>query len=143
MNGVFIDSNIFLKLLEGDSKVKNNFIRLTLENKLFRNTIVYSEVVYVFLRLSTGKKSFELKNMPALIQSKSNELKKVEALLNLAETLPLNSVIEKDSMHFVIEYGLLPNDALIAAACKYHDINKIATLDEDFERVEFLEIIKL
>ncbi|MCD6456980.1 MAG: PIN domain-containing protein [Methanophagales archaeon] len=35
----------------------------------------------------------------------------------------------------------MPNDALIAATCKHHGINKIATFDPDFERVDFLEII--
>ncbi|MDI6886841.1 MAG: PIN domain-containing protein, partial [archaeon] len=38
-------------------------------------------------------------------------------------------------------YKLLPNDALIAATCKHHSINKIATFDPDFKRVEFLEVI--
>ena len=40
-------------------------------------------------------------------------------------------------------YGLLPNDALIAATCKYYGISKIATFDEDFEKVDFLEIVKV
>jgi len=38
-------------------------------------------------------------------------------------------------------YGLLPNDALIAATCKHHEIRKIATFDPDFKRVDFLEVI--
>ncbi len=41
------------------------------------------------------------------------------------------------------EYGLLPNDALIAATCKYYGIKKIATFDDDFKRVDFLEVIDL
>ncbi len=36
---------------------------------------------------------------------------------------------------------LLPNDALIAATCKYYGIKKIATFDEDFKRVDFLEVV--
>ncbi|HDM36545.1 MAG TPA: PIN domain-containing protein, partial [Candidatus Syntrophoarchaeum butanivorans] len=35
----------------------------------------------------------------------------------------------------------LPNDALIAATCKYHGITRIATFDDDFRRVDFLEVI--
>ena len=41
------------------------------------------------------------------------------------------------------EYRLLPNDALIAATCKYYGIRKIATFDEDFERVDFLEVVEI
>ncbi|KYK28948.1 MAG: hypothetical protein AYK19_20365 [Theionarchaea archaeon DG-70-1] len=40
------------------------------------------------------------------------------------------------------KYGLLPNDALIAATCKMHGIKKIATFDKDFSRVDFLEIFE-
>lgn len=40
------------------------------------------------------------------------------------------------------KYRLLPNDALIAATCKYYGIRKIATFDEDFDRVGFLERVK-
>ena len=38
--------------------------------------------------------------------------------------------------------GLLPNDALIAATCKFYGIKKIASFDDDFKRVDFLEILK-
>ena len=41
------------------------------------------------------------------------------------------------------KYGLLPNDALIATTCKHHGINKIATFDSDFKRVDFLAVIEL
>jgi len=40
-------------------------------------------------------------------------------------------------------YKLLPNDALIAATCKHYGIKKIATFDEDFKRVEFLEVVEV
>ncbi|RJS75350.1 PIN domain-containing protein [Methanophagales archaeon] len=41
----------------------------------------------------------------------------------------------------ITKYGLLPNDALIAATCKHHGISKIATFDPDFKIVDFLETI--
>ncbi len=34
-------------------------------------------------------------------------------------------------------------NALIAATCKYYGIRKIATFDEDFERVYFLEVVEI
>jgi len=39
-------------------------------------------------------------------------------------------------------YGFLPNDAIIVATCKYYGIGKIATFDDDFKRVDFLEIVR-
>ena len=46
-------------------------------------------------------------------------------------------------MCVIEECNLLPNDALIAATCKYYSIKKIATFDEDFRRVDFIEVINL
>ena len=40
-------------------------------------------------------------------------------------------------------HRLLLNDALIAATCKYYGISKIATFDEDFARMDFLEVVKV
>ena len=39
------------------------------------------------------------------------------------------------------KFKLLPNDALIVATCKHYGIKKIATFDEDFRRVDFLELV--
>jgi len=38
-------------------------------------------------------------------------------------------------------YHLLPNDALIAVTCRHHGIDTIATFDDDFRRVDFLNVI--
>ncbi|ATZ61584.2 MAG: type II toxin-antitoxin system VapC family toxin [Methanosarcinales archaeon Met12] len=132
---------MFLKILEGNLEIRNKFLELCKDEKVFRNSIVYSEVVYVFLKLVTGKSSFELKKEPEVIKSKAQELEKVEALINIAENLPISNVIEEEARWIVQQYGLLPNDALIAATCKHYGIKKIATFDSDFKRVDFLEII--
>lgn len=41
----------------------------------------------------------------------------------------------------VMVYRLLPNDAAIAAACRYYEIKRIATFDRDFDRVDFLKVL--
>ncbi|WP_456329743.1 PIN domain-containing protein [Archaeoglobus sp.] len=47
------------------------------------------------------------------------------------------------SKKIVEKYKLLPNDALIAATCKHYGIKKIATFDEDFKRVNFLDVVEV
>lgn len=37
MNGVFIDSNIFLKILEGDEEIRRHFFALGQKKPLYRN----------------------------------------------------------------------------------------------------------
>ena len=66
-------------------------------------------------------------------------------LEDLTSTIIMVLYIDEKILHLSkrisFEYKLLPNDSLIAATCKHHDINKIATFDPDFKRVDFLEII--
>jgi len=57
--------------------------------------------------------------------------------------LPLTSEILFDSIKISWKYSLLPNDALIAATCKHYGIKKIATFDDDFKRVDFLEAVEI
>lgn len=65
-----------------------------------------------------------------------HEVFDVLEVINDVRDLKLIESIAKD-------YRLLPNDALIAATCKHYGIKKIATFDEDFKRVEFLEVVEV
>lgn len=40
-------------------------------------------------------------------------------------------------------YSLLSSDALIALTCRSNGIKRIATFDNDFKRVDFLEMVEL
>ena len=64
----------------------------------------------------------------------------VQPVLKLFTTLPL-AAEPSEVIGLIEEYGLMPADALIALTCKQHEINVIATLDEDFKRVPWLKII--
>ena len=77
----------------------------------------------------------------AILYVKTKPLEKIIIQNNLIKVLDLNTQIFKDYYLFSKIYGLPPNDALIAATCKHYGINKIATFDPDFKRVDFLEII--
>ena len=142
MNGVFIDSNVFLLLLEEDANAKNLLLNLVKQKyELFKNSIVFSEVLYTVLRAVTGLKPFELKKKGFVIDNEI--LRRVIKLLDITKSLELNEKIEILSLETMQKYNLLPNDALIAATCKYYGISKIATFDEDFEKVDFLEVVKV
>jgi len=54
--------------------------------------------------------------------------------------LDLNERITFSSFDISCTFRLLPNDALIAATCRFYGIKRIATFDKDFERVKFLEV---
>jgi len=138
MNGVFIDSNVFLEFLKGEEKAK-----VLLEKYLGPegciNDIVFSEVLFVYIKAETGRRSYELKGRPELMESV--ELDHIFELLGRYRMLDVGEVVASEAGDLIRKYGLLPNDALIAATCKYHGITRIATFDDDFRRVDFLEVI--
>jgi predicted nucleic acid-binding protein len=88
MNGVFIDSNVFIGVLEGEERAKN---ALESDGKLYKNSVVSSEVIYVYLKALTNKKSYELKRTPEEITG--TDLRDLKDLLRLAETLPITKEI--------------------------------------------------
>ena len=134
MNGVFIDSSVFLDFLEGKEKAKILLEEYSgLEGCI--NDIVFSEVVFVYIKAETGKKSYELKKKPELV--KSVELNDLVELLGRYRTLDVGEAVKSEAEKLITKYGLLPNDALIAATCKHHGIRKIATFDPALKELTF------
>jgi len=72
-----------------------------------------------------------------------NRLHTLNFLRSNLIVLSLEDTIFDASKKIIEKYRLLPNDALIAATCKHYGIKKIATFDEDFKRVEFLEVVEV
>jgi len=137
---VFFDSNVFLYHLADAKEIATVLIRKVEEGEItgYINDIVVSEVVYGYMRARTGLSPQSLKKKIHKISMDYSDLKE---LLNLFETLPLRT--GTDVIEFIEKYALLPNDALIVATCRDFGIKKIATFDEDFKRVDFLETVSL
>ena len=132
----FIDSNVILKYLEGDKRAESLLDKVDVG---FINPIIVSEVIYGYIRLTTDLKPYELKEKFHKLQIDLTPL--YESLLDF---VLLPSSITLNELKEVIEkYKLLPNDALIALTCKHYGITKIATFDDDFKRVDFLEVLIL
>ncbi len=127
----FADSNVIINHLEG----KLDLSELRSKYALYSNAIVFSEVFLVYLKAITGKKSYELKKNPELIVEKKDELEELFMLFEIFEELEINKEIRNLAYGFVKKYGLLPNDALILATCKFYGIKYLISFDGDFERV--------
>lgn len=148
---VFVDSSILVGLNLGDEKAKN-LVKALVEdgNILVINPIVYSETsfkVTLTLALRDGLRGvYDLrKNLEKYSWVYSRVIKSIETLMDAGilkiATIDWNTL--KLSAEIGEKYHLLTNDALIAATCKHYGIKKIATFDEDFKKVEFLEVIKV
>jgi len=141
MNGVFVDSNVIIHHLAGDNKAKEIIENVESGGDTgYINQIVVSEVIFICLKLKTKKSAFELKKAPDIV--KRVDLKNVYELLDIFIELPSDKGITRSAEDVIARYGLLPNDALIAATCKHHGIRKLATFNGDFKQVDFVEIIK-
>jgi len=126
----FVDSNVIINHLEGELDLSELRSKYT----LYSNAIVFSEVFMVYLKAITGKKSYELKRNPELVVEKKDELEELFMLFEIFEELEINKEIRNMAYEFVKKYGLLPNDALILATCKFYGIKYLISFDGDFER---------
>jgi hypothetical protein len=144
-----IDTTVLLKvILEGELEVLRKLSTYALyvpvnvlEEASFK--IIVSSVLdelntnkYSFYRM---KAEFEKGRGETLIVDRLHLLNSIKDKLVILE---LNEEIFDVSKEVIEKYRLLPNDAPIAATCKHCGITKIATFDEDFKRVDFLEMIE-
>ncbi len=146
----FLDSSVILRYFMGDSRARyiiENFPRFAV------NTIVYSEVSFNLLKLLYIEKHrrygfYDMKS--ALSNRDPDILRGYMITYSFLEELsiegrlvflPITMEVIKEANKIATQYGLLPNDSLIAATCKHYGITTIATFDEDFKRVPWLKVI--
>ncbi len=152
---VFIDTSVFIRhyygvdesikllnfaLNENDAVISPNVV----EETFFK--LLYIETERIFGK--TGKHTVKDRLMKHTekfrnVERYMNEFIFESIELGIVDLLEINRKILRMSIEIGFQYGLLPNDALIAATCRHYGIKKIATFDEDFERVDFLETVRL
>ena len=67
--------------------------------------------------------------------------KQIAFLQSYFTELEVNNEVKRAALDLMKRYGLLPNDAVIAATRKYYDIDVIASFDKGFKRVQWLKVI--
>jgi len=150
---VFLDTGFILSLLIETDKTEiarkffDNFDRT--KSSLITSISVYEETFYVGIRM-IAEDRLGIRNPYSLRDYiKRNGYDFADDYLdNMREVFDFLRVVNDTENLKVVEtmaknYRLLPNDALIAATCKHYGIKKIATFDDDFKRVDFLEIVKM
>ena len=147
---VLLNSSIIIRYFVGDSNAKEV---LEGHSKFAIDSIVYSEVAFNLLKLLYvdkygGYKSYDMKS--ALSGRDSYLLKGYRMLYSFIDELlseerlifrPITLDVVEEATRIAAEYGLLPNDSLIAATCKYYGISTIATFGEDYKRIPWLKVI--
>ena len=144
MSLVFIDSNVIIRYFAGDTMAKSLLEPIFYgDEQGYINSIVFSEVIFVVVKLLTGKKAYELKKNPEIVKNIFDKIRDhIQFLQQYFDELEINEEIKQLASEIIRDHGLLPNDSLIAATCKHYGISTIATFDEDFKRrIPWLKVI--
>ncbi|MDI9645270.1 MAG: type II toxin-antitoxin system VapC family toxin [Archaeoglobales archaeon] len=145
---IFIDSSAFLSFfMEGIDLFQK------LSGELVTSVNVIEEVVYILIKEKAREITKMDKHYDLLIYLRENPettskiaeevISDISAIIDYFGIMVLPTARYEEMFEIIKKYGLLPNDALIAATCKHYGIRKIATFDEDFKRVDFLEVLEL
>lgn len=150
---VFVDSSLLVRsLLAGDKGLEDLLCKyLDGELVLFIGLGVLEETYYKLISLVTQALTGKTGAHAVKREWKRNEdisknvKMRFDVLLELIDigailVVPTTMSTFKRSYEISREYGLFPNDALIAATCESYEIRKIATYDKDFGKVDFLEV---
>jgi predicted nucleic acid-binding protein len=143
---VFVDSSVIVGFFSGESKSVEVLDSLS-DCVLCINDVVFSEVAYKLMVLKFLERN-ERFRLYALKKDISDYVHVYEILREFTgrakmEVLQIDGKVITEAIDIGVKYALLPNDALIAATCKHYGIKKIATFDEDFKRVDFLEVVEI
>ena len=154
MEKIFIDANPFIYFLSNVKK-KADKVQQILENNendLYTSYAVLNEVKFRLLmnkaieEYKTDKKYELIKIVstnPELRTSVIERyLKFFLSISQLVKILDLDATTEKLACSLIIEYGLLPTDASIAAGMLKNNIKKILTDDSDFKKVDAVEVME-
>ncbi len=143
MSSACIDTNVIIKYYIGDREARR-VLEPVINGEItgFINNIIFSEVIFILFKLLADMKAYELKRKPEIVKEIIKKIdRQIMFLREYFIELEINESVKKTAIGIIRQYGLLPNDALIAATCKHYGIEKIITFDEDFKRIPWLKVI--
>lgn len=148
---IMVDTNVFYNFLFETELTEKATKIFELEGPLFTSFTVINETLYVISR-KIAERKFNIRSyrrFREFVSSNGYEhfLEELTKFFSLLDDLDITILRDYQNVSEIWElmknYNLLPNDALIAATCKHYGIRKIATFDEDFKRVDFLEVVEI
>ena len=129
-NSVFIASSLLVEYLKGTKTKLLNDIIATQEFVACINETVVSEFLLYFIAVNGNAAPRTLKASARISSIFRNyfNYNLLERFSFLSNDDNLFSLVPD----FMMKYNLLPNDAIILATCKIHNITQLASHDSDF-----------
>lgn len=137
---IFIDSSL---LIEYEKATKFDLLEVLLEseNQVFINPIVVSEYLYQLLGILGGRSPMSVCESGKISEVLS--LHDTKEFLSVFQYLPIPEDALPLGIDFMKKHNLLPNDAIILAACKIQKVHVLASYDSDFFKACAEEGIRL
>ena len=130
-NKIFIDSSVLVEALKGNKREFYYSLVSDEKNSFYINSITVSEYLYFLVGFSGGSSPRSLKESKKIKDSLADQNNQVE-ILNEFTIIEAGESALTLAPSFMSKYNLLPNDAIILATCKMHNIAKLASHDTDF-----------
>jgi len=146
---VFLDTSFIVSLIIKTDQTERARKFFSASDNFVTSVTVYEETFYVGLRLLADKRLGIKSAFPLREYVRKNGYDFADDFIHsmdeaFSRIYTVNDVKNLENIRDIaMRYRLLPNDALIAATCRHYGIKKIATFDEDFKRVDFLEIVEI
>jgi predicted nucleic acid-binding protein len=131
INKIFLDSSILIEALKGNKLEFYYSLVSDAKNNFYINSIIVSEYLYFLTGFSGGSSPRSLKESGKIKDTLADQINQIEILNEFTSIEAGESALFLAPI-FMSKYNLLPNDAIILATCKMHNITKLASHDTDF-----------
>lgn len=126
---IFLDTSVLIEYVKGNNtELLDTIIATKIDCCI--NHIVYSEFIYNYMGLLSGRSPMSLKESKT-IKAVLEETEPLEFVQGF-KVLNMDEEVLFKSYEFMKKYDFLPNDALILATCKHHNLKLLGSLDSDF-----------
>lgn len=138
---VFVDSSVLIEFVKGNEQAREILNRLLeLGAEVYINDIVFSEFIFHYISLKSGLSPLTMKGKKEV--GKYINERDPREFVDQFRVLDVNESVVSMAYDLIRKYSMLPNDAIILATCKFHEIDLLASLDRDFEEACRLERLK-
>jgi hypothetical protein len=147
---ILLDTNVLVYFLHRVEPYASKAKEILVEEEDLAITLrILDELLFALIRLEAWR-SFGIRKLEELRNFvRKRGIKVFDDVMNdvkeFVEKLNIVVLEDKGSFQEVLEamrkYDLLPGDAIIAVTAKHYSIRRIATFDQDFKKVPWLEVI--